>query len=72
LCVRAHNLQLDGLAVKLNGADLKVHSDGANVALCVGVILSRETGETDTVSYNSNKRKRSKEEKHKREMLYYI
>ena len=50
LCVRAHNLQLDGLAVKLNGADLKVHSDGANVALCVGVILSRETGETDTVS----------------------
>ena len=36
---RAYNLQFDGLAVQLDGADLEVHADGANVALSVGVIL---------------------------------
>ncbi len=38
-----YNLQFDGLAIEFNGADLKVHSNGADVALCVGVILQRES-----------------------------
>jgi hypothetical protein len=44
------NLQLDGLAVELNGADLKVHSNGADVALCVGVVrkAQQETALTDS------------------------
>lgn len=41
LC-QTHNLQFDGLAVQLDGADLEVYADGADVALCVGVILSRD------------------------------
>lgn len=48
--VLTHNLQLDGLAIKLNGADLEVHSDGAYVAFCVGVVLHRgrrEQGEAN-------------------------
>lgn len=39
-----HNLQFDGLAIQLDGANLKVHSNGADVALCVGVILQKEEG----------------------------
>lgn len=35
----AHNLKLYGFAVQLDGPDLEVHSDGADVALCVRVIL---------------------------------
>lgn len=34
-----YNLKLYGLSVQLNGPDLEVHTDGANVALCVRVIL---------------------------------
>jgi hypothetical protein len=34
-----HNLKFDGFAIQLNGSDLEVHSDGADVALCVCVIL---------------------------------
>jgi hypothetical protein len=33
-----HDLQLDGLAVQLNGADLEVHADGGDVRLRVGVV----------------------------------
>lgn len=40
LC-QTHNLQFDGLAVQLDGADLEVYADGADVALCVGVILKK-------------------------------
>jgi hypothetical protein len=32
------NLQFDCLALQLNCADLKIHSNGANVRLCVGVV----------------------------------
>lgn len=39
MCAETHNLQFDGLAVQLNGTNLKVYSNGADVALCVGVIL---------------------------------
>ena len=39
--VWTHNLQFDGLAIQLDGADLKVHPDGADVTLSVGVILQR-------------------------------
>ena len=34
-----YNLKLYGLSVQLDGPDLEVHTDGANVALCVRVIL---------------------------------
>ena len=34
-----HDLKLDGFAVQLNGSDLEVHPDGADVALCVCVVL---------------------------------
>ena len=34
-----HNLQFDGLAIQFDGADLEINSNGADVALCVGVIL---------------------------------
>lgn len=34
-----HDLKFDGFAVQLNGSDLEVHPDGADVALCVCVIL---------------------------------
>lgn len=34
-----HDLQLDGLAVQLDGADLEVHPDGADIAVGVRVIL---------------------------------
>lgn len=42
VCAHTNNLQFDGLAIQLNGADLKVHSNGADIAFCVGVILHRE------------------------------
>lgn len=32
------DLKLDGFAVQLNGSDLEVHPDGADVALCVCVV----------------------------------
>ncbi len=35
-----YNLKLYGLSVQLDGPDLEVHTDGANVALCVCVILA--------------------------------
>lgn len=38
-----YNLQFDGLAIQLDGADLEVHSDGADVAFSVGVILQTWT-----------------------------
>ena len=38
-----HNLELHGLALKLDGPNLEVHTNCANVALSVGVI--RETEE---------------------------
>lgn len=41
VCAWTHNLQFDGLAIQFNGTDFKVHSDGADVALCVGVILRK-------------------------------
>lgn len=34
-----HNLKLNGLAIQFNSADLEVHPYGADVALCVRVIL---------------------------------
>lgn len=34
-----YNLQFYGLPVQLDGPDLEVHADGADVALCVRVIL---------------------------------
>ena len=37
-----HNLELHGLALKLDGPNLEVDTDGANVALRVGVV-----GETE-------------------------
>lgn len=36
----AHNLKLYGLPVQLDGPDLEVHANGANVALCVRIILA--------------------------------
>lgn len=41
-----HNLKFDGFAIQLNGSNLEVHPDSADVALCVCVILKgwgRET-----------------------------
>lgn len=38
----AYNLELDGLPVQFYGPDLKVHTDRADVAFCVRVILQRE------------------------------
>lgn len=35
-----HNLKLDGLPIQLDGPDLEVHADGADVALCVRVVLA--------------------------------
>ena len=35
---RVPNLQLDGLAVELDGADLEVDADGRDVGLGVGVV----------------------------------
>lgn len=35
----SHNLEFDGLPVQLDGPDLEVHPDGADVAFCVGVVL---------------------------------
>lgn len=34
-----HNLKLDRFAIQFNGTDLEVHTNGANVAFGVGVIL---------------------------------
>lgn len=42
LCVYTHNLQFDSLAIQLDGPDLKVHPNGADVAFCVGIILNRD------------------------------
>lgn len=45
LCTRdsgksdTHNLKFDGFAIQLNGSDLEVHPNGADVALCICVIL---------------------------------
>ena len=36
---QTHDLQLHGLALHLNGSDLEVHPDGADVTLSVRVIL---------------------------------
>ena len=36
------DLQFDGLAVKLDGADLEVHPDGGDVGLGVGVVGEAE------------------------------
>lgn len=46
LCARdgksdTHDLKFDGFAIQLNGSDLEVHPDGADVALCVCVILEK-------------------------------
>lgn len=46
-----YNLQFDGLAIQLNGADLKVHTNGADVALSVGVVL--QVGTTGWLEANS-------------------
>lgn len=40
-CKSTHNLQLDCLAIKLNGADLEVHANCANIRLCVSIISCR-------------------------------
>lgn len=37
----SHDLKFDGFAIQLNGSDLEVHPDGADVALCVCVILEK-------------------------------
>lgn len=51
MCAHTNNLQFDGLAIQLNGADLEVHSDGADIAFCVGVILQRgRTGQGQAYS----------------------
>lgn len=47
LCVCTHNLQFDSLAIQLDGADLKVHPNGADVAFCVGIILNRDQNRTE-------------------------
>lgn len=41
--MHTYNLQFDGLPVELDGADLEIHSDGADVALSVGVVLQTWT-----------------------------
>lgn len=33
------NLKFDGFAIQLNSSDLEVHPDGADIALCICVIL---------------------------------
>lgn len=47
LCVHTYDLQFDGLPVQLDGADLEIHSDGADVALSVGVILNMNSSASD-------------------------
>lgn len=48
LCTRpfgksgTHDLKFDGFAIQLDGSDLEVHPDGADVALCVCVILEQQ------------------------------
>lgn len=37
----SYDLQLHRLPVHVDGPDLKVHSDGGDVAFCVGVVLSQ-------------------------------
>lgn len=49
------NLQFDGLAVQLDGADLKVHPNGADVALCVGVVSKTQQKTGLSYSRVSNK-----------------
>lgn len=39
---RTYNLKFDGLALELDGADLEVDTDGANVALGVCVVSEPE------------------------------
>lgn len=36
------DLKFDGFAIQLNGSDLEVHPNGADVALCVCVILEKQ------------------------------
>lgn len=43
-----HNLKLYGLSIQLDGPDLEVNTNRANVALCVGVILSETNMHTHT------------------------
>lgn len=37
-----YNLKLNGLSIQLNGSDLEVYTNCANVTFCVCVILQRE------------------------------
>eukprot|EP00163_Fabomonas_tropica_P022923 TRINITY_DN4015_c0_g2_i2.p1 TRINITY_DN4015_c0_g2~~TRINITY_DN4015_c0_g2_i2.p1 ORF type:complete len:116 (-),score=8.99 TRINITY_DN4015_c0_g2_i2:275-622(-) len=54
------DLQLDGLAVKLNGADLEIDTNGGDVRLSVGVVS--KTKEKTGLSYTriTNKEKLEK------------
>lgn len=42
LASRVPDLELDGLAVQVDGPNFEVHTDGADVALCVGVVRKSE------------------------------
>lgn len=46
-----HNLKLNSFAIQFNGADLEVHSDGADIALCVRVILENKHAQSQSVVY---------------------
>lgn len=49
MTVCSHNLEFDGLPIQLDGPDLEVHPDSANVAFCVGVVLwSRRSEQSRT------------------------
>lgn len=50
-----HNLKLNSFAIQFNGADLEVHPDGADVALCVRVILDSKASMV-TISCVLNKK----------------
>lgn len=52
----AHDLELNGLALKLNSSDLEVDADGGDVGLGVGVVCEtqQEAGFTDArVTYSA-------------------
>lgn len=77
LCVYMcpHNLQFDGLAIQLDGANLKVHSNGADVALCVGVILQKEEGQHDSGQQQNQLKtviQSNRSEKHLTVRRYYL
>lgn len=70
-----HNLQFDGLAIQLDGANLKVHSNGADVALCVGVILQKEEGQHDSGQQQNQLKtviQSNRSEKHLMVRKYYL